>query len=156
MNIFVTSSCPEKSAIRLWKNPIRARKMITESQQLLAVYIHEKQLEEQILKVNGEKFSIPKSVLGHKITKWLLKNKLHFEWLVDHLEYLYNQYNGNGFKNVKNNINILRKYTSDNYEGKYNNIIFYNYAAAKDKNLDFRNVKNVFKAYDLYLKAQDS
>ena len=153
MNIFVTSRCPEESAIRLWNNPVRARKMITESLQLLAAYM-ESNGYTMLVNVNGNHYSTSKAILGNKVTKWVLKNHLHFEWLVDHLEALYDKYEGNGFSHVPDNMNILRKYTTDNYSGKYDGIDFHNQAAARSKKLDFKNNPCVFTAYDLYLKAQ--
>jgi hypothetical protein len=155
MNIFVTSRCPVKSAKRLWNNPVRARKMITESLQMVSIYLQYNNYE-NIKKVNNEYFSYSKTILGNKVTKWVLKNSLHFEWLVDHVEALYKEYEGQGFKNVPNCLNVIRKYTTEYYDDKYNNIIFYNQAGSKSKGLDYTNLKCVFTAYDMFLKAQNS
>ena len=151
MQIFVTDKCPTKSALRLWNSPNRARKMITEYQQILACCQHEFNGKVTIKKVDGTPFKTPKSRMNHPVIIWARKSKNNMKWVAETLESLYLSYEGNGFVNVEDNIDILNEellfvdMTTDN---------FCNFAKSSDKGLDFTNLDDTIEAYDKFLKAQ--
>lgn len=154
MQIFVTSHDPELSALRLYNQTNRALKMITETQQILAAVIDFHSWQPKLLKVDGTPYKSPKSRINHPVVIWARGSNNHISWLIDHLEALYTLYDGDKFKNVKKNIDILREfYYHEYYSEKIN---FLNFAKAEDKGLDFRNIDDVFKAYDNFLKVQNA
>lgn len=154
MQIFVTSPDPIDSALRLYKQTNRALKMITETQQILAAVIDFYGWESKLLKVNGEPYKSPKSRINHPVVLWARGRAEHTSWLIDHLEALYILYDGDKFKNVQKNIDILRQFYYATYQSE--DISFLNFAKADDKGLDFRSVDNVFEAYDKFLEVQNA
>lgn len=158
MQIFVTNPNPKKSADYLWTNPNRARKMITESMQILACALEYFGYQEQIKKANGDPYATPKSRMNHPVVKWVCEDKNHVLWLCIHCTQLYLEYSkkgGRAFKNIPNNIDIIH----NNFKGRLfeiiegKNINFLNFAKCKSKDLDFTNLP-VFEAYRQYLEAQ--
>lgn len=160
MQIFITDPDPRKSADYLWSNPNRARKMITESMQIMACALEHFGCEEQLKKANGESYSTPKSRMNHPVVKWAYKDKSNLLWLCIHCTQLYLEYSkrgGKAFKNIPDNINIIH----NNFKGKLFDIMkgegieFLNFAKCKSKDLDFTSLL-VFDAYQKYLEAQDA
>jgi len=148
MQLHVTSNNPALSAERLWENPIRARKMIVETQQLIACAQIEFGHIHLIRKTDGSYFKT--GWKHHPVCKWVCANEKHLLWCVEYLEELYKRYSGPGFNNVRNNIDIVKSQIhTRNYEG----ITFLNFAKSKAKGLDFTD-RGVFEAYNKYLEAQ--
>ena len=153
MQIFVTSESAKESAERLWKNPTRARKMITETQQILACCQEHFLGKVTLQKVDGTAFKTPKSRMHHPCVKWACQSSDNVSWLIDHLWWLLYGYEGTGFQNVPDNIMHMCKdfdFWTDDPDP------FLNFAKASDKGLDFTHIENVFEAYDLFLKAQNA
>lgn len=154
MNIFVTDPDPVKSAEFLWDNPVRARKMITESMQMMACALKHFGCQESILKANKEKYKTPASIMNHPVTKWVLQKKRHLVWLYWHCSALYAKYKGNGFKNIPQNIKIIENFLGGEILNTKNDIEFFNFAKSAEKGLDFRHLE-VHEAYRKYIKIQD-
>lgn len=150
MQIFITDSCPKKSAEYLWRNPVRARKMITESQQILSCAQVHFGFSPIIQKLDGSPFNIRKSRMNHPVVKWVCESRSNMWWLTRHLNFLLSYYKGNAFKNVPKNIKILTVQSVCYTEPDS----FLNFAKADSKGLDFTEMDNVFEAYKLYLKSQ--
>ena len=107
MQIFVTNNNPYTCALRLWDNPVRARKMITETQQILACCQKHFYGEVTILKVDGKPYSTPKSRMNHPVIKWACESKANMRWLRVHLLELWLRYKGDKFTNVVPNCKII-------------------------------------------------
>ena len=158
MQVFVTDPCPQKSATRLWNNPKRAIKMITESQQILAACQQVVYGKVTIFNKSDEPFATPLSRINHPVIKWASSSKSNMKWILMHLinlgwEYRKRYQGRDTFKNLESNIEVLKEQLyGDHYIELTEN--FFNFAKAADKNLDFRYIENVFEAYDEFLKAQ--
>lgn len=152
MQVFAVSPCPEESAKRLWVNGNRARKMITETQQILACCQQQFLGKVTIKKTNGEPFKTPLSRMNHPVVIWARSDTKHASWITDHLFCLRRGYEGDAFANVYDNYIELLKYSQ--FIEELRGIKFYNFAKASDKGLDFRHVTDVHEAYDKFLKAQ--
>lgn len=154
MQIFVTDKCPKKSAERLQINKTRANKMITESQQILACCQKRILGYVSIKKADGSLYSTPISRMNHPVVKWASSGYPEMTWLVMHLDSLLNYYKGDGFKNVRQNIDIMMVDIMSSGEDSYFPKSFLNFAKADSKGLDFTAEPCVFTAYDKFLKAQ--
>jgi hypothetical protein len=153
MQIFVTDKDPKKSSINLWSNPIRARKMITESMQIMACALEYYKCTQQLKKTNGEPYATPKSRMNHPVVKWVCEDKVHLTWLCLHCSALYAEYKrrkGNAFANIPKNLEIVYGFAGNDYY----QINFLNFAKCKSKNLDFTCFP-VCEAYIKYLKLQE-
>lgn len=151
MQIHVTDPSPAKCATFLWQNPVRARKMITETQQMLACAQVHFGYANRIRTIEGKPYKTPKHIMNHPCTKWVCYSRANAYWTVRYLIQLLERYKGKKFKNVLDNTIILtfQFLTSNDPEA------FLNLAKSKEKNLDFTDEPNVFKAYKLYLQAQE-
>jgi hypothetical protein len=154
MQLFVTTPCPLEAAERLWKVPIRAQKMITESQQILACAQDHFLGKVTIHKVSGELYKTPLSRRNHPVVKWVCRSTVNASWVLQHLHRLRDLYTGAKFINVWDNINEL--YTYSVFTEELSDIKFLNFAKADSKGLDFTNIEDVFEAYDRFLKAQNA
>lgn len=158
MQIFATHKIPEEAAKYLWRiSPNRARKMITETQQILARAQKHFKVFPHIKKSNGESFRTPLSRMNHPIVKWVCSDRKHVLWLNDYLYFLFSGYSGDKFVNVINNIDLIdAQFNSgiSNVLWADEKIDFLNFAKCKSKNLDFTHVENVFEAYKKYLAIQ--
>jgi hypothetical protein len=154
MQIFVTDPCPKRSAQRLWKNPTRARNMIRETSQLLAYACYNMGINLDLKTSEGYPYKMPQSRLNNKITLWVSENKTHLSWVIDHLYELYSHYVANGggsFLHINDNlIKLYQVHVS--YD--VHKIKFLNFAKADSKKLNYTSDPSVFRAYDLFLKAQ--
>lgn len=153
MQIFVTSSCPRESAERLWRSPNRARKMITETQQILACCQEKFYGQVTIKKANGDFFKVPLSRKNHPVVKWACKDLDHMRWVLGHLCCLKAEYEGDKFLNVEDNILVLCDQLVTVFSD-FSLLTFLNFAKNDAKGLDFTNEPDVFLAYDKFLKAQ--
>lgn len=152
MQIFATHSCPIDSANYLYKNPLRARKMITESIQILSCVCQKHEMEIP-LKLNGEPFKTPKSRINHPVVLWATEDLSHAKWLLTHVNRLYEIYislGGEKFVWVPDVISLMESNLSHiTVTPSY----FCNFAKANSKGLDFRHLP-VHKAYLEFLNAQ--
>lgn len=151
MQIFVTHPDPIDSAIRLYNEPKRALKMITETQQILACVQEYQNHNQRITTKDGNPYTTPKSRMNHPVVIWAVQKPEHAAWLVRHLEALHMLYDGEGFRNVPKNITTLWSAFNNL---PLDNITFLNFAKNDAKKLDFTHIDNVFEAYDFFLKAQ--
>lgn len=154
MQIFVTDKDPKKSAMNLWRNPTRARKMITESMQIMACTLLHYKCAQQIKKADGELYATPKSRMNHPVVKWVCEDKANLNWLCRHCSVLYAEYkkqNGLAFANIPQNLEIINNFLcNDNYY----QVKFLNFAKCESKNLDFTHLP-VCEAYTKYLELQE-
>lgn len=154
MQIFVTDKDPKKSAMNLWRNPTRARKMITESMQIMACALQHYKCTQQTKKEDGEPYATPKSRTNHPVVKWVCEDKANLSWLYLHCSELYSEYKkrkGIAFKNIPQNLEIISNFLGND---NYYQVKFINFAKCKSKNLDFTHLP-VFEAYNKYLKSQE-
>lgn len=153
MQIFATSPSPVESARYLWEtSPVRARKMITESQQILACALVRKGLEQSLIRVDCGCIRTPTSMLRHPIVIWASIDTNNFMWVVRHLKALYSMYKKRGgekFTNVEGNLKKLTGMFEFEQPDK-----FLNFAKADSKGLDFTHVADVHAAYRAFLEAQ--
>jgi hypothetical protein len=126
--------------------------MITESQQILACAQKDQFGKVSMLKVDGEPFKTPESRMNHPVVKWACISVHNMKFLSLYLQSLLDKYEGDKFKNVPVNLDILNKQLVTGIY--YRHSPFLNFAKADDKDLDFTHIENVFEAYDLFLKAQ--
>lgn len=158
MQIFVTNHDPGVSAMNLWRNPTRARKMITESMQIMACALEHYKFAQQIKKANGEPYATSKSRMNHPVVKWVCKDEFHLAWLCLHCSALYAEYkkrNGKAFENIPKNLEIIYDFLGNNYQGDIlNSLNFLNFAKCKSKELDFTHLP-ACEAYTKYLEVQE-
>lgn len=151
MQIHVTSPDPAECARILWRNPVRARKMITETQQILACCQYEYGFFRIIYKTDGSPYKTPLSIRNHPVTKWCKSNKINISWTIRYLKCLYGFYEGDGFHNVPRNIHILE---SQFIVMETIPLSFLNFAKSDAKGLDFTDC-GVHFAYRRFLEAQE-
>lgn len=141
MNIFFTSPCPKKCAEHL--DDVRVNKMILETAQMLST----------ALIVNGHNgIGIYKAThKNHPSNIWVRQTRSNFLWLTDHLRALYEEKlkrTGKGHKSFNlhkiflKNVNLIP-------EGSLTP--FVNCAANNSLGISYKQEKNVFLAYQLYL-----
>lgn len=150
MQIFATNKCPIESAKFLWKSPIRARKMITETQQILACCEFHLYGRTNLTKVTGEIYATPKSRINHPVVIWARSDERNASWVLRHLCALYELYEGDAFQNVMDNI-INKCSIPINLPEPTN---FCNFAKADAKQLDYRHITDVHEAYREFLNIQ--
>lgn len=159
MQIFVTNKCPKKSAAYLWSSPIRARKMITESFQIIACAQEYFNHKKRVKKINSGPYKITKSMKNHPVVIWVCENEKNLLWLLVHAFSLYLEYHARGgkaFKNIPGNAKIVLDQVRTNFDAiSGNGIKFLNFAKSDAKGLDFTSETDVFEAYKKYLKAQE-
>ena len=152
MQIFVTDANPAIAAARLWQNPKRAIKMITESCQIIACGQQHFGLT-LVTKKDGSPFATLQSRMNHPVIQWAREDKRHLGWVVRHLFALSSHYQGQGFQWLPQNLSLLKQQGLDQLAPPD---YYCNFAKADAKQLDFRHMSNVFVAYDAFLKAQNS
>jgi hypothetical protein len=142
MNIFVTSPCPVESAKFL--DDKRVNKMILESAQMLSTAINE----------NGLVAPYKSTHKNHPANAWARETRSNWFWLYKHYIALCEQYTKTTGKIHKTSLLkdtlLEQSYCIPNGELTP----FVNCAANLEKNLNFKQVENVFDAYTLYLKER--
>ena len=158
MQIFVTSPSPADSANRLWQQPNRARKMITETMQILACCQQSLFGGVTITKADGTPYKTPKSRMNHPVVIWARSSVQNTAWLLTHCYALYKRYSGKAFTNIMPNIKLLTEQLvqSGCSDLSFDNMQFCNFAKADDKGLDFRHIDDVHEAYNQFLLAQNA
>lgn len=159
MQLIVTSPFPKTCAERLWQNVSRAKGALTETQQLLAYYQLHFHKKVTILTIDGEPYATPKTFGGHPLVKWVCQRQSNGKWLMYYLFELYKGYiarfpDNKGYANIPNNLKTLNAELQGIELPDPYTIKFLNHAKCNLKGLDFTNEPNVFKAYDLFLRAQ--
>jgi hypothetical protein len=139
MNIFVTSSCPIKSAKYL--DDKRKVKMILESTQMLCT----------ALNVNGIQTPYKIAHLNHPCTIWTRQSKQNWEWLWQHAMALCNEYERIYDRQhaCRNILYLIYSYVS--VLPDIGMTPFANCARSKEKGIDHTNEKDIYTAYQLYL-----
>ena len=155
MQLHVTSPIPKFCAERIMQNTVRGRKMITETQQIIACAQAKFGHQELIKTATGELYKTPAWIMNHPVTKWASQDQQHLFWCVRYLYWLHRLYQGDAFQNVSQNIDIVLSQIPKPKQS-IKDIVFLNFAKSKQKNLDFTYIENVFEAYDNFLKAQNS
>lgn len=145
MNIIVTNKCPYKSAKFL--DDKRLNKFILESAQMLntAVSFY-----------SNIKTPYKPTHKNNSVVKWVAKSRKNYEWLLRHFIAL-NKERKLRFpdkKVHKSSLDIwkyfeLRKHIPENKQTQ-----FVNRASRLELGIDYRNIKNVHKAYKLYIKER--
>lgn len=139
MNIFFTSNCPKECATYL--DDKRVVKMCLETAQLLATAINE----------HGGKATYKTTHKNHPSAIWVRQNKSNYVWTIKHFISLCHEYKKRYGKTHKsysllsefiNNINLLP-------DGELST--FANCAANNSLNISYKHIKDIPKAYQLYL-----
>ena len=139
MNIFVTSSCPVKSAEYLDNK--RCVKMLLESAQLLCTAVN----------VHGGKAPYKTSHLNHPSNVWCRATRANWDWLFSHYLALCSEYTRRYGKIHKSSL-IQSELISQRYlipDGELTP--FANCARNLSKGVDYTHEKDVTLAYQLYL-----
>lgn len=139
MNIFITDSCPVKSALYL--DDKRKIKMALESTQMLCT----------ALNVNGITTPYKTGHLNHPCTIWTRTSQQNWLWLWDHAMALCNEYNriyGKPHACVKVLNQIKNQYTVLPDIGLTQ---FANCARSKERGIDYTTHNDIYSAYKLYL-----
>jgi molybdopterin-guanine dinucleotide biosynthesis protein A len=129
--------------------------MITESMQILACCQKSLFKAVSITKVNGEHYKTLKSRMNHPVVIWARSDIKHMSWLLAHCTSLYEAYTSRGgraFKNIPANISTLRLQVDGVDHSDITS--FFNFAKSDEKDLYFRHIRDVFEAYNQFLKAQ--
>lgn len=92
MNIFVTSECPKQSAVALDNR--RLNKMMLETVQLFGFAMHNMQIDKNYhpRKKDGTIYNSSGSHRKHPCTLWLQKSRGNFDWLLNHLKSMCEEY----------------------------------------------------------------
>jgi len=139
MNIFVTNDCPVESAKHL--DDKRVVKMILETAQMLST----------ALRYYNVDVGYKSTHLNHPCNVWARQNQSNFIWLYQHGIALCKEYTLRYGKYHKSEqlIRGLLIYKNNLPEGK--RTPFPNCAANKSLGINYKNMADVFKAYQLYL-----
>lgn len=144
MNIFVTHSCPIKSATYMYRDyPKRGIKMILECAQLMSAAMIN----------NGQDAPYKLTHKHHPCTKWISESKANFEWVLKHYQQLARLYTTDYSKTHKsfNHNNIFKQFITGHSDEL---TPFVNCARNKELNLDFTNIEDTHLAYRKYLQAR--
>lgn len=139
MNLFVTSKCPIESAKALDNK--RVVKMTLETAQLLA----------SAIRLNGGEASYKLTHKGHPVTKWTAKNKANYMWALRHFCALSREYTKRYGKTHKSSTLIKEFVKGKDSIPKGTLSSFENCAANKELGISYKHIKDVEKAYKLYL-----
>lgn len=142
MNIFATYKCPIKSAKYL--DSKRIVKMILESAQLLSTAINE----------CGGNGPYKSNHVNHPCSIWVRQSRKNYRWLLQHFIALCRQYTKTYGKIHKSQRLVYIFYTNINRIPDKPMADFANCAANKDTGINFKHVKDVHKAYRLYLDTR--
>lgn len=142
MNIFITDSCPVKSAQYLDNK--RKVKMALESTQMLAT----------ALNVHGITTGYKTAHLNHPCSIWARQSKQNWMWLWEHAVALCSEY-----KRIYNKehacVKMLhRMIGNEKILPDIGLTSFVNCARSKEKGIDFTDQRDVHLAYQLYLSSR--
>jgi hypothetical protein len=144
MNIFFTSECPIECAKFL--DDKRALKMVLETAQMLST----------ALRVHGyEGDGIYKMThKNHPSSVWARETRENFQWLLRHFKALSDEYTFRYGKVHKSSrlLDVFKDHEFMIPEGSLTP--FANCAANKSVGVDFKHIKDVTKAYQLYLAVR--
>jgi len=142
MNIFVTDSCPVKSATYL--DDKRKTKMALESTQMLCT----------ALNLHGVTTPYKSGHVNHPCTIWARTSQQNWIWLWHHAVALVNEYG-----RIYNKVHACKKILDDIKQ--YYTVLpdigqtpFANCARSKERGIDFTTEQDVNKAYKLYLNER--
>lgn len=145
MNIFVSNSCPVKSAQFL--DTLRCNKMILESAQMLSTALRQHGADDSILYKTTH--------LNHPMSIWCRENKSNYTWLLEHMEALAKEYyrrRGKWHLSYTKLFTILKRGAQYLPDGQLTP--FPNCAANKSKGVCFKHIPDVHEAYRLYLNER--
>jgi hypothetical protein len=142
MNIFVTDSCPVKSAQYLDNK--RKVKMALESTQMLAT----------ALNVHGITTGYKTAHLNHPCSIWARQSKQNWIWLWEHAVALCSEY-----KRIYNKDHACMKMLhsmigNEKILPDIGLTAFVNCARSKERGVDFTDQRDVYLAYQLYLSSR--
>jgi hypothetical protein len=142
MNIFVTDKCPILCAKAL--DDKRLIKMVLETAQLLSssIFLYSQVPNQNIYKPTHMK---------HPCTIWASETKSNWEWLLEHLIGLSDEYSFryNKIHKTSNLIPYLKELKFHIKDGPLTK--FANCTRSEVMNIDFRNMEDVHLAYKIYL-----
>lgn len=143
MNIFATYQCPVKSARFL--DTKRVNKMILESAQMLSTAINE----------CGGQAPYKSTHRNHPSNIWARETVGNYLWLLDHMEALAQEYYRRRGKWHKSYREYFQDFLANAVllpQGAMTD--FANCARNKQQGVDYTDVKDVHKAYRLYLRER--
>lgn len=143
MNIFATSDCPYSSAAYL--DDKRVVKMILESAQMLSTAIN--------LCAGSNVAPYKSTHINHPCNIWTRENLSNFNWLVSHMDGLYQQYKMRYGKKHKSGelLTELRELGEKYIPNIGSRTPFVNCARNKSQGVDFTHIGDVHEAYRKYL-----
>ena len=139
MNIFVTDKCPTKCAQYLDNK--RVVKMTLETAQLLSTAINE----------CGGNGPYKTCHVNHPASIWTRKTKGNYKWLFRHFCALSREYTKRYGKIHKSSKLIKQFIQGIKYIPNGKQTQFVNCAANRDLRITYKHIKNIQKAYQLYL-----
>lgn len=142
MNIFVTDTCPIKSARYL--DNTRVIKMILESTQLLSNALH-------ILNLPAP---YKMTHINHPCSVWVRTSAANYKWTLRHLISLCREYTRRYGKihKCQQYVTLFYKYRNRPPQLPFSG--FVNCAANKDRGVSFKHIQDVPTAYRLYLDCR--
>jgi hypothetical protein len=151
MNYPVPTPFPRQNAQFL--DNVRLNKFIVEFQQMLNVAMAHNGAnnEDLLVRLNGNTFGT-KGHVNHPCTVWVRKNRANFLHMTRSLLEFYNEHirrGGKGHSNVKENVRKCMSFAKKMPQGLLTP--FANCAAHKDFGIDYKYMKDVHKAYFLYI-----
>ncbi|MCP3700806.1 MAG: hypothetical protein GY920_20255 [Aliivibrio sp.] len=139
MNIFVTSKCPTKAAKFL--DDKRVVKMVLESAQMLSTAITE----------HGGKAPYKPTHKNHPCNVWARKTRANYLWLLNHFIALANEYTSR-YQKIHKSFNLLPQLLHGAEHIPNGKLTpFANCAAHAELGLSYKHIKDIEKAYQLYL-----
>ena len=140
MNIFALSRCPMQSA--QWLDDIRKNKMILESAQMLSTAV-------RVLSPDTDLSVYKVAYMNHPCTIWARQSRDNFKWLLSHMSHLFLQ--KDGLHKSASLLTDFQKYADSGYFSSEGLTPFANCARNLERGVDYSDVKNVHKAYRMYM-----
>lgn len=149
MNIFAYDPDPHTCA--LWIDDIRRNKMITEHGQMMTAVLEYRKPNWFRNNYYVARIGYPSSVLMHPCTRWLLQSWANFRWLTQLNQCYIDMWHG---PHESNRIMPAAYEAGDKFGVNDVMAPFANAARNRAMNIDFTNVPDVHKAYQLYHVAR--
>jgi hypothetical protein len=150
MNIFVTSSCPKKSAENL--DDRRVANFCRETAQILSGALENNGLFIKAIYPDAPKAG--KSHLKHGIIQWASATRGNYIWTYSHWTWLLKEYTARYDKvhAYTQFVDQFLYYSRHVPNGPRQD--FQNHARRQDRNIDFTHVKDTILAYRMYLRER--
>ena len=142
MNIFVTSECPEESAKYL--DDKRCVKMVLESAQILSTVLEQRMVKAPYRSTHRQ----------HPCVQWAMYSRENYQWLLHHFEALCKEYTARYNKIHKSQAHLDLFIDGADWLPSKGRTPFVNCTRNLQLKVDYRNIKPVTVAYQLYLNVR--